>query len=212
MMITVMAQGLVIAALALVVVFGPIGLDFADDGGSSADWLAAIGTWVIGIAAAAIAYMAHRRNEQDAESEEARRSDLQSVQRMQVAVLLSNPYGLSSLTQKFKELEPQRQTVANLALVHERLLRDAKEVVVGDQYLSCLTTEIVVEIGSINNKMEFVRDLVEMQQAAIARRPMSEGKKPMANAWDLDVINQIEEEAVFVRGRCQWIFDKFDEL
>ncbi|HEL3193843.1 TPA: hypothetical protein UMF74_000450 [Stenotrophomonas maltophilia] len=207
-----MAQSLVIAVLVLTVIFGPIGLDFADDGGSSADWLAALGTWVIGIAAGAIAYMAHRRNERDAESQEERRSELQGVQRMQVAILLSTPHGLSSLPQQFKELKPERQTIGNLKLVHERLLRDAKEVVIGDQYLSCLTTEIVVEIASINNKLEYVRDLIEMQRIGIARRPAIEGKKPMAIAWDLDLINQIEEEAIFIRDRCQWIFDKFDEL
>lgn len=212
MRITVIAQSLVIAALILTVIYGPIGLDFADDGGSSADWLAALGTWVIGIAAAAIAYMAHRRNEQDAESEEVRRSELQGVQRMQVAVLLSNPYGLTALTEKFKELEPKRQTIANLKLVHDRLLRDSKEVVIGDQYLPCLTTEIVVEIGAINNKLEFVRDLVEMQREAISRRPANEGIKPMTIAWDLELINQIEEEAKIIRDRCQWIFNAFDEI
>lgn len=209
--IALMVQSLLIALLSLTIIFGPTNLDLADGGGSSADWLAAVGTWVIGIAAASIAYISHRRNEQDAESEEVRRSDVREVQRMHVAVGLADAYGLINLTDKFSSLDAGEQTIANLNVLLERLLRDAKEVVLGDPYISCLTTEIVVEIKAINNNLDFVRDLVELQKSSISRRPAGSGK-PMAIAWDFDVLKQIEREAADAQARCKRVFDALDEL
>jgi len=207
--IALMTQGVVILLLLLAIVFSPINLQLADDRGSAADWVAALGTWVIGIAAAAIAYIAHSKSVQDAQVEDDRRAEVRRVQRMFVAVELANAYGLHSLPAAFKQIEPDRQTMPKLRLLHERLMRDAKEIVLSEQYVFCLTTDLVVDIKAINNKMESIRELVDIQRDAIARRTESPGSG-MPIPWDLKVIDQIETYAGEIRGRCQQIFDSLD--
>ncbi|PZS55126.1 hypothetical protein [Stenotrophomonas maltophilia] len=208
--VVVMAQGMIVLLLLLVIILGPTNLQMADDGGSAADWLAALGTWVIGVAAAAIAFIAHRKNVQDAQVEEDRRSEVRRVQRMFVAVELSNAYGLHTLPGGFKEIEPGKQTMPKLRLMHERLMRDSKEIVLSEQYVFCLTTELVVDIKAINNKMESIRELVELQRDNVALRDEA-GRNGKLIPWDLKVIDQMEKYGMEIRALCQEIFDRLDK-
>ncbi|WP_127563676.1 hypothetical protein [Stenotrophomonas indicatrix] len=59
----------------------PSGVQIAEDAGSAADWFAALGTWVIGYGAAAIAWRAGQRQEQEQENdrEKSRRDELASL-------------------------------------------------------------------------------------------------------------------------------------
>ncbi|MDF2480057.1 MAG: hypothetical protein K0R79_414 [Stenotrophomonas indicatrix] len=173
--------------------------------GSRADWIAAAGTWVIGIAAAAIAYIAHKRSEKEAVAEEQRRDEAKRVQRMYVAVELADAFGLDSFPADFKALEPSKQTIYELGYMHKRLMRDSERIKLGDQFVLCLTTEIVVEIKSINNAMDGIRALVEVQQEAIARRKDCD-EKSLVIKWDLGVVDEIEKQTAIIRGKCEGIF------
>jgi len=160
---------------------------------------------VIGIAAAAIAYIAHKRSENEAVAEEQRRDEAKRVQRMYVAAELADAFGLDGFSAAFRALEPSKQTIGELAHMHRRLMRDSERIRLGDQFVLCLTSDIVVQIKAINNSMDGIRALIEVQREAITRRKDCD-EKSAVNQWDLGVVDEIEKQTAIVRSKCEGIF------
>lgn len=129
---------------------------------------------------------------------------------MYVAVELADAFGLDGFPAEFRVCEPGKQTISELAYMHKRLLRDSERIKLGDQFVLCLTTEIVVGIKSINNSMDGIRGLVEIQQEAIARRKDCDDKTPV-NQWDLGVVDEIEKQTAVVRAKCEEIFASLND-
>lgn len=135
--------------------------DLVSDSGSTADWAAAIGTWVIGVAAAYYAHQAHQQRE--LEIREKRLADLERRDAYLAGVMLRG-IGINSISADIRQhlaIPLESRYILHLRDLMSGLEEDARDVAFSEEVLSALPSEAVMKLSSINGRAEGLRRLMK---------------------------------------------------
>jgi len=174
--------------------------------GNAADWVAAAGTWVIGIAAAWVAYTAHKRNERELDSASKRRQDEVVSLRALASTELMNAYGLADPLTEFIAAEASKRTVKRLRRLIARIERDAQPVRIGSDVMAAIPVDSVIDIKNINNNLEYIRDLTSILSDSIGARAKNHDDD-LSHDVDLDVVKAAKEYADEIEAHCLTFFE-----
>ncbi|MDH1659887.1 hypothetical protein N5E02_00465 [Stenotrophomonas sp. GD03777] len=150
-----------IGAVASWFAFGaPRGVDLVANNGNSADWVAAIGTWVIGFSAAYYAHQAHMQR-----NDEIRERRLAELERKDVYLsgAMLKGVGMGAMSESIKgflDIPANERCVANLRSVMRGLETDACEMAFSDEVLSAFPSTTVLKISSLNSRILGLRRLM----------------------------------------------------
>jgi hypothetical protein len=174
--------------------------------GNAADWVAAAGTWVIGFAAAWVAYIAHKRNERELDSASRRRQEEVISLRALASTQLMNAYGLADPLTEFIAAEASERTVKRLRRLIALIERDAQPVTIGSDVMAAIPVDSVIDIKTINNNLEFIRDLTLILSDSIGSRAKNHDDD-LSHDIDLDVIKAAKKYADEIEARCLAFFE-----
>jgi hypothetical protein len=179
------------------------------EAGNAADWLAAAGTWVIGIAAGWVAYTAHKRNEQELDSANKRRQNEVISLRALAATELTNAYCLVSPLAAFIADDASGRTMKSIRRLIAQINRDAQAVRIESNVMAAIPMEGVMSIKSINNNLEYIRDLAEALSNSFKSRAKSHDDD-LSSDVDLHIIETMKKYADEIEAACLAFFELAD--
>lgn len=139
----------------------PRGVDLAADNGNTADWVAAVGTWIIGLAAAYYAHQSHLQRLD--EIREKRLADFERKDAFLSGAVLSGLHirSVADDIESFLELSEDSRYVLQLRDLMERLEENVVDVKFSDETLAAFPSKAVTKLAAINNRAEGLRRLMK---------------------------------------------------